>query len=147
MQPKRRKMWTISARKKGKSGRVVLSGMASGDMEQQNSEFFANFIVGGKTHIKNTHMKHRRGPEHKGLRVLILHVGVPLLINVKKGSRATFLGWLCVCVYVCVCVFFREILLVSVKFLSTILGPKMAAPIFYGDAWKMRSFCRKNPCP
>ena len=37
----------------------------------------------------------------------------------------------------------RKILLVSVKFLSAILGPEMAAPIFWAPG-KMRSFCRKN---
>ena len=31
----------------------------------------------------------------------------------------------------------------SVQFLSAILGPEMGASIFM-DAWKMRSFCRKN---
>ena len=37
---------------------------------------------------------------------------------------------------------FREIL-VSVKFLSAILGPEMAAPILWTPG-KMRPFCRKN---
>ena len=34
-------------------------------------------------------------------------------------------------------------ILVSVKFLSAILGPEMAAPISWAPG-KMRSFCRKN---
>ena len=34
-------------------------------------------------------------------------------------------------------------ILVSVKFLSAILGPEMAAPILWAPG-KMRSFCRKN---
>ena len=34
----------------------------------------------------------------------------------------------------------------SVKFLSAILGPEMVRQ-FYGHPEKMRSFCRKNPCP
>ena len=38
---------------------------------------------------------------------------------------------------------FRKILLVSVKFVSAILGPEMAAPILWTPG-KMRSFCRKN---
>ena len=37
-------------------------------------------------------------------------------------------------------------ILVSVKFVSAILGPEMAAPILWTPG-KMRSFCRKNPCP
>ena len=41
--------------------------------------------------------------------------------------------------------FFRKIL-VSVKFLSAILGPEMGASILWTPG-KMRSFCRKNPCP
>ena len=32
----------------------------------------------------------------------------------------------------------------SVKFVSVILGPEMAAPILWTPG-KMRSFCRKNP--
>ena len=35
---------------------------------------------------------------------------------------------------------------VSVKFVSAILGPEMGAPILWTPG-KMRSFCRKNPCP
>ena len=35
-------------------------------------------------------------------------------------------------------------ILVSVKFLSAILGPEMAAPILWAPG-KMRSFCRKKP--
>ena len=38
---------------------------------------------------------------------------------------------------------FRKILLVSVKFVSAILGPEMAAPILWTPG-KMRPFCRKN---
>ena len=38
---------------------------------------------------------------------------------------------------------FRRILLVSVKCLSAILGPEMAAPILWTPG-KMRPFCRKN---
>ena len=34
----------------------------------------------------------------------------------------------------------------SVKFLSAILGPEMGASILWTPG-KMRSFCRKNPCP
>ena len=41
---------------------------------------------------------------------------------------------------------FRKSLLVSVKFVSAILGPEMGAPILWTPG-KMRSFCRKNPCP
>ena len=37
-------------------------------------------------------------------------------------------------------------ILVSVKFVSAILGPEMGAPILWTPG-KMRSFCRKNPCP
>ena len=37
---------------------------------------------------------------------------------------------------------FRKVL-VSVKFVSAILGPEMAAPILWTTG-KMRSFCRKN---
>ena len=40
---------------------------------------------------------------------------------------------------------FRKIL-VSVKCLSAMLGPGNGCANFM-DAWKMRSFCRKNPCP
>ena len=38
---------------------------------------------------------------------------------------------------------FRKILLVSVKFVSAILGPEMGAPILWTPG-KMRSFCRKT---
>ena len=38
---------------------------------------------------------------------------------------------------------FRKILLVSVKFVSAILGPETAAPILWTPG-KMRSFCRKT---
>ena len=38
---------------------------------------------------------------------------------------------------------FGKILLVSVKFVSAILGPEMGAPILWTPG-KMRSFCRKN---
>ena len=39
--------------------------------------------------------------------------------------------------------FFRKILLVSVKFVSAILGPEMAAPILWTPE-KRRPFCRKS---
>ena len=41
------------------------------------------------------------------------------------------------------CSRFRKIL-VSVKFVSAILGPEMGAPILWTPG-KMRSFCRKKP--
>ena len=41
--------------------------------------------------------------------------------------------------------YFRKIL-VSVKFLSAILGPEMGASILWTPG-KMRFFCRKKPCP
>ena len=40
-------------------------------------------------------------------------------------------------------IFLRKILLVSVKFVSAILGPETAAPILWTPG-KMRSFCRKT---
>ena len=42
--------------------------------------------------------------------------------------------------------FVRHKILMSVKFVSAILGPEMAAPIL-GTPGKMRPFCRKKPCP
>ena len=41
---------------------------------------------------------------------------------------------------------FSEKNLVSVKFVSAILGPDMAAPILWAPG-KMRPFCREKPCP
>ena len=41
------------------------------------------------------------------------------------------------------CLFSEKKILVSVKFLSAILGPGMAAPILWTPG-KMRPFCRKN---
>ena len=49
-----------------------------------------------KKHIKkNTHIKNRRGPEHKDLRALILYVGGPLLLYFpgKEPPHKEFLGW------------------------------------------------------
>ena len=47
------------------------------------------------------------------------------------------------CAPLCAAPRIRKILLVSVKFVSAILGPEMAAPILWTPG-KMRSFCRKT---
>ena len=57
----------------------------------------------------------------------------------KAGQKAADRVYVCMCVGVSL---FRKIL-VSVKFVSAILGPEMAAPILWAPG-KMRSFCRKT---